>query len=145
MIQRVWEGGEERGGREREGGREGEGRGGEGGREGGEGREGRNIHVVTCTCINTYVHVYTIYYPLYSMVPHPPSLISHAYHHPQATPTIPTSHTHRHPGRHQVTLVEEEDEVLVWLLPPQVALDVPGARAQRVSRVQHLTQKLTHT
>ena len=130
----------------REGGREGEGRGGEGGREGGEGGK---VHVHT----RSHMYVYNItHYTLknynprsHTHNPRPPSPTNHTHHHPQATPTTPTSHTHRHPGRHQVTLVEEEDEVLVWLLPPQVTLDVPGARAQRVSRVQHLTQKLTHT
>ena len=35
---------------------------------------------------------------------------------------------HRDPCRDKVTLVEEEDEVLVWLLFLEVALDATGAR-----------------
>ena len=46
--------------------------------------------------------------------------------------------THRHPGWDEVTLVEQQNEVLVWLLVLQVLLNLHRAGPHRVSSVQHL-------
>ena len=49
-----------------------------------------------------------------------------------------TMATHRHPGWDEVTLVEQQNEVLVWLLVLQVLLNLHRAGPHRVSCVQHL-------
>uniref|UniRef100_A0A8W7PVQ6 Uncharacterized protein n=1 Tax=Anopheles coluzzii TaxID=1518534 RepID=A0A8W7PVQ6_ANOCL len=46
----------------------------------------------------------------------------------------------RHPDRHQVDLVQHEEQMLVRLFLAQERLDVLRARAHRVARVQHLQQ-----
>uniref|UniRef100_A0A182N3E9 Uncharacterized protein n=1 Tax=Anopheles dirus TaxID=7168 RepID=A0A182N3E9_9DIPT len=46
----------------------------------------------------------------------------------------------RHPDRHQIHLVQDEEQVLVWFFFAQEVLDVLRARAHRVAGIQHLQQ-----
>ena len=48
----------------------------------------------------------------------------------------------RHLGRHEVALVEQEDEVLVLGLLLEEGLGVRAAGADRVARVEHLDQHI---
>lgn len=45
------------------------------------------------------------------------------------------------PGRHEVALVDDEDEMLVLRVLAHVPLQVRAARARDVARVQHLRGK----
>ena len=46
--------------------------------------------------------------------------------------------SHRDPGGNKVTLVQEENEVLVGLLFLQVLLNVCGSGSHRISAIKHL-------
>lgn len=46
--------------------------------------------------------------------------------------------TYSHGARHQIALVEDEDEVLVGRLSLEILFDAPTPRSQRVSRVEDM-------
>uniref|UniRef100_A0A182FLJ1 Uncharacterized protein n=1 Tax=Anopheles albimanus TaxID=7167 RepID=A0A182FLJ1_ANOAL len=48
--------------------------------------------------------------------------------------------TLRHPDRHKIHLVEDEEQVFVWFLLPQKRLDILRTSAHRIACIQHLQQ-----
>ena len=58
----------------------------------------------------------------------------------RAVPRQDLQPARRRPRRDEVRLVEDEDEVLVALLPLDVVLEEPGARAHRVARVEDVEE-----
>lgn len=49
--------------------------------------------------------------------------------------------THCNPRWYKITLIEQKNEMLMWLLLLQVVFDVPGTSSLRVTSIQYLRDR----